>query len=127
MTRSLKNAKVEEALQGGTHGGTLVIADTKQQVLNKACKGKNIWPDIIPSLLFYFTETLFLLYIAIKKYRDQNGSMAHFALVVDEADAMFRSADRHQIFEQALQQLLDLGPSMVSSRMDALFVFTIHV
>lgn len=45
MTRSLKNAKVEEALQGGTHGGTLVIADTKQQVLNKACKGKNIWPD----------------------------------------------------------------------------------
>ena len=53
--------------------------------------------------------------------------MAHFALVVDEADAMFRSADRHQIFEQALQQLLDLGPSMVSSRVDTLFVFTIHV
>ena len=40
MSRTLKNARVEEALQGGTHGGTLVIADTKQQVLNKACKGE---------------------------------------------------------------------------------------
>ena len=31
---------------------------------------------------------------------------------MDEADAMFRTAGRTQVFEQALQQLLNLGPSM---------------
>ena len=82
-----KDAKVKEALEGVDHGGTLVIADTKPQVLNKACKG-------------------------IKAYRERvpNGK---FLLVVDEADAMFRTRDRCQVFEQALQQLLDLKPSMV--------------
>ena len=38
---------------------------------------------------------------------------------------MFRTADRHQIFEQALEQLLDLGPSMVSSRIDVSFFYMI--
>ncbi len=37
----LKDARVMDALEGGTHGGTLVIADTHAQVLNKACKGKH--------------------------------------------------------------------------------------
>ena len=35
----MKDAKVKEALEGVSHGGTLVIADTHSQVLNKACKG----------------------------------------------------------------------------------------
>jgi len=82
----LKDALVSEALEGVSHGGTLVIADTKQQVINKACK-------------------------AIKQFREQVPG-GKFLLAVDEADAMFRTSDRHQVFEQALQQLLDLNPSM---------------
>ena len=66
----------------------LVIADTKAQVINKACK-------------------------AIKKFREQSPG-GKFILLVDEADAMFRTYDRHQVFEQALEQLMDLGPAMVS-------------
>ena len=65
-----------------------VIADTKAQVINKACK-------------------------AIKKFREQSPG-GKFILLVDEADAMFRTYDRHQVFEQALEQLMDLGPAMVS-------------
>lgn len=37
----LKDERISEALEGD-HGGTLVIADTAQQVLKKACRGKNI-------------------------------------------------------------------------------------
>ena len=40
MGYKMKNAKIEEAFEGTTHGGTLVIADTAPQVLNKACKGE---------------------------------------------------------------------------------------
>ena len=36
----VKDMKVKEALEGKTHGGTLVIADTQAQVINKACKGE---------------------------------------------------------------------------------------
>ncbi|KAL7540610.1 hypothetical protein ACHAXR_010249 [Thalassiosira sp. AJA248-18] len=86
MGYRLKDARVCEALEGGSHGGTLVIADTKPQVINKACK-------------------------AIKKYREQIPG-GKFVLIVDEADAMFRTKDKHQVFEQALQQLIDLKPSM---------------
>ena len=39
----LKEARVKDALEGGTHGGTLVLADTKHQVINKACKGETCW------------------------------------------------------------------------------------
>jgi hypothetical protein len=35
----VKNVKIREALGAGFHGGTLVIADTKAQVV-KACRGK---------------------------------------------------------------------------------------
>lgn len=71
---------------------SLVIADTKAQVINKACK-------------------------AIKKFREQSPG-GKFILLVDEADAMFRTYDRHQVFEQALEQLMDLGPAMVSRTYD---------
>ena len=37
-----------------------------------------------------------------------------FFLVVDEADAMFRTADRRQVFEEAFEQLRRLGPSMTA-------------
>ena len=36
----MKDARVKDALEGGTHGGVLVLADTKHQVINKACKGE---------------------------------------------------------------------------------------
>lgn len=34
-----KNKRINEALKGSSHGGTLILADTKAQV-NKACLGK---------------------------------------------------------------------------------------
>jgi hypothetical protein len=42
---------------------------------------------------------------------------------VDEADDMFRTDDRHQVFEQALQELLCLNPSMASEN----FQYDFHV
>lgn len=39
VSRTLKNERISNALNGD-HGGTLVIADTKHQVLNKACNGE---------------------------------------------------------------------------------------
>jgi hypothetical protein len=39
--RQLKDERISEVFEGD-HGGTLVIADTAQQVLKKACLGKNI-------------------------------------------------------------------------------------
>ena len=83
----LKDEQIFGAFEGITHGGSLVIADTQAQVVNKACK-------------------------AIKNYRD-NVPDGKFLLIVDEADSMFRTKDAHQVFEQALQQLLNLGPCMV--------------
>jgi hypothetical protein len=80
----LKDETIFEAFEGDTHGGTLVVADTHQQVLNKACK-------------------------AIKRY---------------EVDAMFRTKDGHQKFEQALAQLRNLGPCMVRERCTLLKVQT---
>lgn len=50
--------------------------------------------------------------IAIRNYREQIPG-GKFVLIVDEADAMYRTSDRHQVFEQALQQLMNLNPSMV--------------
>jgi hypothetical protein len=35
---------------------------------------------------------------------------------VDEADDMFCTTERHQVFEQALQKLLGLNPSMANIR-----------
>ena len=61
--------------------------------------------------MFHFP---FLWLLAIKNYRAQIPG-GKFVLIVDEADAMFRTRDRHQVFERALQQLLDLNPSMVSN------------
>ncbi|KAL7545564.1 hypothetical protein ACHAWF_008915 [Thalassiosira exigua] len=57
------------------------------------------------------TMTLFENAIAIKEYRKQIPG-GKFILIVDEADAMFRTVDKHQVFEKALQQLLGLNPSM---------------
>jgi len=58
---------------------------------------------------------------AIKKFREQSPG-GKFILLVDEADAMFRTYDRHQVFEQALEQLMDLGPAMVSRTHDMYLV-----
>ena len=85
-----------------TYSSLLVIADTKAQVINKACK-------------------------AIKKFREQIPG-GKFMLIVDEADAMIRTVDRHQIFEQALEQLYELGPAMVSQYvMCILWYICIHI
>jgi len=84
----IKNMLANQALGGKTHGGTLVIADTYAQVVNKACR-------------------------AIRHYRE-NIPGGKFVLVVDEADAMYRTTTRHQLFEQALEQLMDMHPSMVT-------------
>lgn len=83
----IKNRDIRHALEGKANGGTLVIADTHAQVVNKACK-------------------------AIKEYREKAPG-GKFLVVVDEADAMFRTKNGNQVFEQALQQLLNLGPCMV--------------
>jgi hypothetical protein len=83
----VKDNEIFEAIDGIRHGGTLVIADTHQQVLNKAC-------------------------IAIKKFRERLPG-GKFLLVVDEADSMLRTKAGSQVFEQALQQLINLEPCMV--------------
>ena len=44
------------------------------------------------------------------------GKGGKFILIVDEADDMFCATERHQVFEQALQKLLGLNPSMASIR-----------
>eukprot|EP00984_Skeletonema_dohrnii_P012751 scaffold5206_cov78-Skeletonema_dohrnii-CCMP3373.AAC.4 len=84
MSYREKNAKVERAF-AGLHGGMLVIADTKAQV-QKALRG-------------------------IEHYREKNPG-GKFTLVVDEADAMFRTEDRRQVFEQALEELRATNPTM---------------
>ena len=48
--------------------------------------------------------------------RVPGGKGGKFILIVDEADDMFRTTERHQVFEQALQKLLGLNPSMASIR-----------
>ncbi len=79
-----KEYSIYRALEG-YHGGTLIIADTEPQV-QKAIR-------------------------AIKRYR-QNSLSGKFILVVDEADAMTRTEDREQVFEQALQELMEQKPSI---------------
>jgi len=95
MSYREKNAKVERAFggKGETHGGMLVIADTKAQV-QKALR-------------------------ALEDYREKNPG-GKFILVVDEADAMFRTKDRSQVFEQNLEELRATNPTMV--RNDSLVV-----
>ena len=48
-SRTLKNERISNAFNGD-HGGTLVIADTKPQVL-KACKGETTM--FLPLVLFW--------------------------------------------------------------------------
>lgn len=88
MTPREKNAKIERAFagKGETHGGMLVIADTKAQVQ----KAKR----------------------ALELYREKNPG-GKYILVVDEADAMFRTEDRRQVFEQELEELRATNPTMV--------------
>ncbi len=52
---------------------------------------------------------------AIENYR-ANIPGGKFILIVDEADDMFRTIDKHQVFEKALQNLLNLKPSMASTQ-----------
>ncbi|GFH47348.1 hypothetical protein CTEN210_03823 [Chaetoceros tenuissimus] len=70
---------------GSEHGGTLLIADTEAQV-KKACT-------------------------AIEQYRVKvpNGK---FILIVDEADAMYRTPAKEQKFEKALQNFLDMNAAL---------------
>ena len=53
------------------------------------------------------------LSLAIKQMREGIPG-GKFFLVVDEADAMFRTVDRRQVFEEAFEQLRRLGPSMTA-------------
>ena len=79
-----KDAKIESAFAAN---GVLLIADTPRQV-QKALK-------------------------AIDNYRRTNLGAA-FMFVVDEVDAMYRTKDRYQKFEEQMERLLDREPSMVS-------------
>ena len=81
MNRYEKDARIEHAFDGRTHSGTLVIADTEPQVMRKACKHINLYRE-----------------------RVQKGLCI---LVEDEADAMYRTPDRRQKFEQAHMKLQD--------------------
>ena len=49
----------------------------------------------------------------MERYREQYPG-GKFILIVDEADEMFRTTDRHQVFERALAKLQALNPSMAS-------------
>lgn len=84
----MNEAGLDEAFGCVTHGGTLVLADTKAQVINKACKR------------------------IIDRYMDQSPH-GLWVQIVDEVEAMFRTRDRSQIFEQASQQLLNKNPCAV--------------
>ena len=84
MSNAEKNALVKRVFDSS---GTLVVADTKAQLDNKAIMG-------------------------IKHYQKVNPG-GKFMVVVDECDAMFRTEDRSQVFEQALVDLLALNPTMV--------------
>lgn len=88
MWHKAKDLIIREAFQGVTNGGALIIADTKAQLYNKACKHIDIYRGRCPEGLW--------------------------VLVVDEADAMFRTPDRRQVFEQALQRLMIKAPCLVS-------------
>ncbi len=119
----MKEVRISEAFDGD-QGGTLVIADTKPQVL-KACKGEmNMFLPLIHFWRQNQTKLLSLFWIspAIKEYRERVPG-GKFILIVDEADDMFRSTERHQVFEQALQKLLRLNPSMASIRFLGMLIF----
>ena len=47
-----------------------------------------------------------------KAHREGQGRDGTFALVVDECDAMYRTVNRSQKMEQALEDLRNLGPSL---------------
>lgn len=59
---------------------------------------------------------------AIENYR-ANLPDGKFILIIDEADDMFRTIDKHQVFEKALQNLLNLKPSMASTQSLAVVYF----
>ena len=80
MNRNEKAARTEQAFDGHTHSGTLVIADTEAQV-KKACKHIDLFRERVPGGLC--------------------------VLVEDETDAMYRTPDRRQKFEQAHMKLQD--------------------
>mmetsp|Transcript_14299 Transcript_14299/g.20824 ORF Transcript_14299/g.20824 Transcript_14299/m.20824 type:complete len:1022 (-) Transcript_14299:81-3146(-) len=80
-----RNEKLRLIDDAMTDGGTLVIADSASQV-KKAC-------------------------VAIENYRRKVPG-GKFILAIDEADAMFRTPSRSQVFEQALIALRKLGPTI---------------
>ena len=83
-SRSVKQHLLDKATEGVSHGGTFVVADTEHQV-NKAIK-------------------------AIEKYRKKRQK---FVVAVDECDAMNRTHDNHQKFEQAYKRLMGMNPSPI--------------
>ena len=82
--RTVKQHLLDKATEGVYHGGTFIIADTEHQV-NKAIK-------------------------TIEKYRNKGQK---FVVAVDECDAMNRTPDNHQKFEQAYERLMDMNPSLI--------------
>lgn len=80
-----KNDSIHTALK---NGGTIILADTHHQVYKKACEGLKAYRREVP-----------------------NGN---FFLIIDEADAMFRTKDKSQQFEKALQNLRDMRPSITT-------------
>jgi hypothetical protein len=77
--------KKEEIKAALSEGGTLVLADTHAQI-NKAVD-------------------------AIKMYREKD-EHRRFVVIIDEADAMYRTPDRSQRMEHAYDQLMALNPSL---------------
>ena len=112
-SRTLKNERISNAFNGD-HGGTLVIADTKPQVLNKACKGEmTVLIHSFISGVRILNNAFQRISSAIEEFRKTNEG-GKFVLIVNEADDMFRTSDRHQVFEKAFHELLRMNPSMAS-------------
>lgn len=84
--RNEKNREIQGAIQGGTHGGTLVVADTHNQI-EKAIK-------------------------ALEEYRNGEEDRK-FLVVVDECDSFYRTKDKSQKMEQAYERLMDMNPSLI--------------
>lgn len=79
---NIKKGEIQAALNDG---GTLVLADTQSQI-SKAID-------------------------AIKRYREKD-EHRRFVVIIDEADAMFRTPERSQLMECAYDQLMALNPSL---------------
>eukprot|EP00956_Cyclotella_meneghiniana_P007824 scaffold10435_cov69-Cyclotella_meneghiniana.AAC.4 len=82
MTRSAMDMQIKSAFDGINHSGVIVISDTEAQV-KRAIRAIEYYLDRVPG--------------------------GHIILIEDEADAMYRTIDSRQKFEQAFIKLQELA------------------